>query len=159
MKRKYITWGLVLLILLTVSFIFSQSCFSREESQQESDQVLEFLSAPFEVLFGVEELSSNFVRKLAHFTEFFVLGAELSGLLLYTERRHLQPYINAAAVGSLVALCDETLQLFTGRGSQVQDVWLDISGALCGLILVLAVFLIVNAMRKAGPGKSTAKKG
>lgn len=159
MKRKYVTVGFILLILLTVGFIFSQSCFSVEESQQESDQVLEFFSSHFAALFGGEELTSNFVRKLAHFIEFSALGAELSGLLLCTQHRGIQAYINVAGVGCFVALCDETLQLFTGRGSQVQDVWLDISGVLFGLILVWAVSALWCRIHGAGQRQNTAKNG
>ena len=37
------------------------------------------------------------------------------------------------------ALVDETIQIFSGRGSQIPDVWLDGAGALSGLALSLGL--------------------
>ena len=47
-----------------------------------------------------------------------------------------------------MAAIDETIQIFTGRGSQLQDVWLDFAGFTTGLILVLAVRAIARRKSK-----------
>lgn len=31
-----------------------------------------------------------------------------------------------------IAFIDETIQIFSGRGPQIADVWLDVFGAFCG---------------------------
>ena len=44
----------------------------------------------------------------------------------------------ACLLGLLAAFLDETLQLFSGRGSMVADVWLDFAGVVCGVAAVAA---------------------
>ena len=57
------------LALLWLAFIFSNSLKSAEESAEDSGKVLAFLQGLF------PSLTDEGVRKLAHFAEFFVLGA------------------------------------------------------------------------------------
>lgn len=44
----------------------------------------------------------------------------------------------ACLLGLFAAFLDETLQLFSGRGSMVADVWLDFAGVVCGVAAVAA---------------------
>lgn len=44
-----------------------------------------------------------------------------------------------------VAAIDETIQIFSHRGSQLQDVWLDFSGFIVGTLLLLAAVAIRRA--------------
>jgi VanZ family protein len=57
------------LALLWLAFIFSNSLKSAEESAEDSGKVLAFLQGLF------PSLTVDGIRKLAHFAEFFVLGA------------------------------------------------------------------------------------
>lgn len=147
-KRKLIVF-VVVLTLLTVLFIFSQSLPGIEASKQESLQVQELVEPALEVAVGKGNVTNNLVRKLAHITEFMALGLELSVLSLLIGK-HSVGFTAVTAV--LTALCDETIQIFSKRGSQVQDVWLDISGAILGAMLALLVYLfcklITNAQKK-----------
>lgn len=154
MKKKAFTAVLCGLIVLTVLFIFSQSFLGVSTSQRESDSVLKSVTPILEVFVGRGNVTSHLVRKLAHFSEFFALGAQLSLLLWVQRAGRFQHYLNGFYLGATVALCDETIQLFTGRGSQVQDVWLDMLGALCGLLALLGLRALAGALR----GGRTAKK-
>ena len=113
--------------------------------------MLKAVSPVLEVFVGRGNVTNHLVRKLAHFTEFFALGAELSALLWVRGAVGAQRYLNGIFVGAAVALCDETVQLFTGRGSQVQDVWLDILGAVCGLLFVALLRALVTAIKTRRP--------
>ena len=66
-----------ILMALTVIFIFSRSIPDKVDSDKESSRVV----ALFELVFGEGNVNGKLVRKLAHFTEFAALGAELSVLL------------------------------------------------------------------------------
>lgn len=86
------------------------------------------------------DITEHIVRKLAHFTEFTALGMLLSidtALFLKKMKQYIWvPFF----VGVLVALVDETIQLFpVGRSSSVKDVWLDFSGVIFGTILLLVL--------------------
>lgn len=151
MKRKFFAIALCGVIVLTVLFIFSQSLLGVSASQKESGSVLKAVSPVLEVFVGRGNVTDHLVRKLAHFTEFFTLGAELSALLWVRGAVGAQRYFNGLFAGVAVALCDETVQLFTGRGSQVQDVWLDIFGAVCGLLFVALLRALVTAIKMRRP--------
>lgn len=75
----------------------------------------------------------HLVRKLAHFTEFAVLGALLgwrSGML---GRGRLRPFLWGAAA----ACADETIQRFVpGRGPGLRDVCIDSCGVAAGVFLI-----------------------
>ena len=81
-------------------------------------------------------VTEHFVRKSAHFCEFGLLGCELMLLFWLRSGVRFQNLCNAAFAALLAAVTDETIQIFSGRGSQVQDVVLDFSGALTGILLV-----------------------
>lgn len=138
---RAVAWGLV---ILTVAFILSRSAKGKTASDGESLWVTELLRR----IFRNDGISHAFVRKLAHFTEFFLLGAELSFLLWAERRSGLQWYVNGWFSGLLCALCDETVQIFSGRGPAIADVWLDTAGMTCGLLLLLGVRLMVRRLKR-----------
>ena len=160
-KRKTAILCAVFHILLALScaFIFSQSLPSKEASKEISLGVTDFLTPFLEPFVGKGDVTDHLVRKLAHFAEFFVFGT-LSAICAILRSRlaairkgvnravKFQDYLNAAFLSLFIALCDETIQLFTGRGSQVADVWLDFFGALCGIFAFSAVYAAIRRIRR-----------
>lgn len=138
MKKKLLT----VLLILTLSFIWGNSLLSRDTSTSESLFILRVVTPFLELFMGQGNVTEHFVRKLAHFCEFAALGAEL--LLLFDIRCQClrQPLLLSVSHGLFAALADETIQLFSGRSSQVSDVLLDTAGALSGALLVLIVLFI-----------------
>lgn len=150
-RRRAARIALWILIGITVIFILTRSMSGQSASQSESQRITDLIRA----ILGTEKISDAFVRKLAHFAEFFALGAELSASLWLAGRRTPQAYGNVWFAGVLVALCDETVQIFSHRGSQVQDVWLDIAGATCGILLLFGIRAIAGTVRrKQGNGEN-----
>lgn len=140
------TWrvALWLLIAATVGFILTRSMRGKVASDGESQWVTDLLRR----ILRNDDISHAFVRKLAHFTEFFLLGAELSGDLWLERRFSVQHYVNVWFAGELCALCDETIQIFSGRGPSVADVWLDTAGATCGILLLLGIRVLAIRIAK-----------
>ncbi len=100
------------------------------------------------------ELNLHVVRKLAHFVEFAVLG--FLGQLAAAGRvkKWWQRMLLAVLLGVMIALCDETIQLFvSGRTGKLADVWLDLSGALTGALLVNLVLWLVERRKKHAAGQ------
>ena len=122
-------------VLLWIAFIFCRSLQPADMSTLESKWVLALLRRliPF-------KLTEHFIRKLAHFTEFAVLGV-LAGTLFGGRCQHLWTgFLFAVMTGVITALCDETIQLFvTGRAGQIPDVWIDVAGATAGAVIALSV--------------------
>lgn len=131
-------WNIILglLVLLTLAFIWGNSLLPRTESQEISRGLLAELCAALEhVGMHLDPQNDHWLRKLAHFGEFGMLGAELGLLLCLNRRQSVQGFVNCAFAGLAVAVTDEALQLISNRGSQVQDVLLDFAGFLTGLLL------------------------
>lgn len=146
MNRKRIGTVLLLLaILAALAFIWGNSLESAVESSLKSGRVRELIEPLLELLVGQGNVTDRMVRKLAHLTEFAVLGA----LLLLTAaafRVRLQSVLNCQFFLLLAALTDETIQLFTGRGSQVRDVWLDFAGGTAGLLAMLLLLWLLRCL-------------
>ena len=130
-----------ILIALTLAFIWVNSLMPRAESQAVSQGLLERIVELFRTLgIHLSPKSDHFIRKLAHFVEFGILGAEFSLLLHLRNKQGSQGYVNCAFAGLSAAVIDESLQLISNRGSQVQDVLLDFCGYMVGLWLCAVIF-------------------
>ena len=119
-----------LVLIATLCFIWSNSLVGKEGSASLSRTVTAWLNG-----IGIP-VTEHFVRKSAHFCEFGLLGCELMLLFWLRSGVRFQNLCNAAFAALLSAVTDETIQSFSGRGSQVLDVVLDFSGALTGILLV-----------------------
>ena len=125
----------ICLICLMLIFIWGNSMLPGEISQAFSDWV----KALLEKLLLEEGLDdpqggSGLIRKIAHFTEFTVLGVLLSWLFGMLRKGKLWPILWGAAA----ACADETIQFFVpGRSPGLKDVAIDTAGILTGLILLL----------------------
>ena len=125
-----------LVLIATLCFIWSNSMVGKEGSASLSRTVTAWLNG-----IGIP-VTEHFVRKAAHFCEFGLLGCELMLLFWLRSGVRFQNLCNAAFAALLSAVTDETIQIFSGRGSQVQDVVLDFSGALTGILLVSLIMII-----------------
>lgn len=150
MKKRFLTIFLTILIILTLAFIFKNSMESVAQSQEKSTAVMERISFLLENIVGKGNVTDHLVRKLAHFIEFSVLGAELAALsfLYHWRLKSLCLSIVLPLFGGLLAaLTDETIQIVSARGSQVQDVWLDFSGVCLGVGMIFALWLLRKMVR------------
>ena len=148
MKDRKLRKIITVLIVLALVFIWGHSAMSAEESSEESGFIYELITPFLEIFFGKGNVTEHLVRKLAHFTEHM----ELSVLfVLWTglgKEKGNQVYVNCWFQSMFVALFDETIQLFSGRGSMVSDVWIDVAGATTGWILTLGLLKLLEGKRK-----------
>ena len=80
------------------------------------------------------------IRKLAHFSEYALLGFSLMLHIAQIEKKIFVrlPWLWAWMVGTLYAASDEFHQGFVaGRGPSVRDVMIDSSGVIAGVLLIL----------------------
>lgn len=138
-RKSFAVKALALLICITLAFIWGNSILSREQSTDVSKGLLEFIRPVLEAL-GLECESDHWLRKLAHFCEFALLGAEFSALSALEEKRSLWELTRCALCCLAVAVADETIQYFSGRYPHILDVLLDFSGSICGIVLFCILF-------------------
>lgn len=143
--KKNTRWILPALIALWIAFIFFHSFQPIDDSMKESGWVLALVQKilPF--------MSMYLVRRLAHFTEFAILGM-LAAFLFGGRCTHkLSALVFAIMTGMTTALCDETIQLSSaGRSGRLQDAWLDIAGACTGALFAFAVRALWKKWRARG---------
>ena len=141
MKRWWIA-AAAALILIVLCFIWFNSALSRPVSKAGSQGLLRQLSPVLDFLFGEGRITDHILRKTAHFLEFFILGLGLRALFLLLRQRGAQGTVNSLFCGLLAAVADESIQLLSGRGAQVQDILLDFSGVLAGALLLWGISLL-----------------
>ena len=126
---------LLAFIALTLCFIWGNSLLTSNLSSAISRWVKEWLNEIFSAI-GVTGMSGDGVlRKIAHASEFALLGIELTILLLGRFKKHISLLL---LCGLSVALVDETIQLFVnGRAGSVKDIWIDFAGYCVGATMCL----------------------
>ncbi len=158
-----LTVALSLAILANMVMIF---CLSAEDagdsgdrSEGVTDAVVDIVYPDLEQKPAYEQESifnqmHHLVRKLAHFSEFALLGFLSALLCLHIRRRAPRlrlwlTWLIPAVFTLLYAASDEFHQRFTGRGAAVKDVFIDFAGALFGILAAqLLVLLVVTLIRR-----------
>ncbi len=170
-KGRLVIWAV--LVVLILAFIWGNSILSVAQSTQESRWMLKLVTPFLERFAGAGNVTDHLVRKIAHFVEFSALGFGLYWLFRLIGRRFagignrfgghssggfgssgsgvstrsgggLRALVRAAFCGFFAGFFDETIQLFTGRGAQISDVWLDFAGVCAGALLAALIGLFAR---------------
>lgn len=146
MKNKKVFFKVIaiLLLLFFTAFIFSRSLKSGAESSKESETVWNIINGILKILKVDFEIGQHFIRKLAHFTEYFVLGmlAYLTSAQFLFSRKKLISFI-AFIYSAVIASTDETIQFFVAdRNAAITDVLIDSCGAACGIAAMVFILFL-----------------
>ena len=144
MKR----WILYIVLGLIVFFIWDNSLQNGGTSDKFSLIFAKWLAPIADKLgfYGNIWTLNRIVRKLAHLTEFTILG----GVLYVVLRRYIEygTVVKTIGVGIVIACLDEFIQLFSlGRSSQVFDVLIDTIGIIIGISVVKLAYYISHDKR------------
>lgn len=165
-NKKFLFFFII--TILWICLIFSFSIQSGDKSELVSDNVGNLIiehsssevSDKFESMSVIEwKYFYRLIRKCAHFTEFFVLGIFMIMTLRQIQVEHKKSI--GFALCSLVAVMDETIQLFvSGRSGQWTDVLLDSFGGLTGICvsLICIRFFVANPSSSAYNKTNTYRK-
>lgn len=135
-KRVRWRWLLLAVIGGTTLFIWYLSLRPAGASSQQSDKLTLPLAGATGATGDLFDQLFIFVRKMAHFIEFFGLGLLWA---LYSKVRP-RPLPFAWLYGLAVGVIDEAIQFITpGRAPGFWDVALDYCGYFCGFALVFSV--------------------
>ena len=83
------------------------------------------------------------IRKIAHFAEYGLLGAEIAVFVMFYLQKRRQKALASLPLAVCVAVFDETLQYFSGRGPAVLDVWIDLGGFAFASLVTYGIILLV----------------
>ncbi len=129
-----IIFGILLIVWLIIIFLFSSE--NAEKSTKTSDGFINTITNILNIEKPKDkEKVSHIVRKIAHFTEYFILG-----LILFLNLR-LYPINNKLIIGIILCMIyassDEIHQIFIdGREAKLLDVLIDTLGSAASLIIL-----------------------
>lgn len=112
--------------------IFIMSSFDATESANQSNFIVNIINN----IFKIEniELLSFIIRKLAHFTEYLILGFLTINML--NKNDISKKYLLSILICIIYATSDEIHQLFVpGRACQLIDILIDSIGSIIGIYL------------------------
>ena len=157
----------IIVILLVITIVFFSSKSPADSSMQSSyayrvlkkiDQVLDFSNLPiFQKVerqlkmwwFKTEYVPAEMlIRKTAHFSLYFLLAFSVTGFVQFWKRDVFVSILVGIGLPNLIAVFDEYNQLYYNRGSSLNDVMIDLSGAVCGTLSFLLIFLMTFLIRK-----------
>ena len=138
-QKIYFYISLIIVLLLFV-LIFCLSHQSGEESTETSGWFTSLLNFIFPF-----ELTEDFVRTMAHFSEFACLSFFMNNLFVsYKEK--LTP-VFACALSFFYAITDEIHQIFVpGRACQFLDMMVDLAGIVSGMFVFTILYLLTNKL-------------
>ena len=118
----------IILVVTLMGIIFLFSSYDAQASSVQSQMIVDFINK-------YVPTNSSYIRKLAHFSLFFVLEMILyTGLKIYMVRN---PGLYSILVVSIYAISDEIHQYFVpGRSCELRDMMIDICGGICALIII-----------------------
>ena len=141
-KNKLFSAVFWVLSLAVMVMIFTFSAATGEESEEVSQNLLSKI-----IEFIGNYISHNFLRKLAHFSEFAALGFCMAGAIHFTfgKRKFYLPLIPCV----LYAVSDEIHQHFVPeRACRVFDMFVDTCGIMTGIGIFLILILIISKITK-----------
>jgi VanZ family protein len=126
-------------MIAIMALIFFFSSQNATESGQVSNGVLVWIVEHVLHRSTIPEIGSMLIRKTAHFSIYFCLGA--SAALFVSEcRTKRRAILRAWLIPVIYACTDELHQYFVpGRSCELRDVCIDSAGAFLGVVLIFLV--------------------
>ncbi|MBR5337841.1 MAG: VanZ family protein [Lachnospiraceae bacterium] len=140
---KRLKMVLTVLIMISIAVAWGHSAMPVPVSQAESGFFLDFLKPYLRVFMPDDAITDHLIRKIAHFSEYGLMGIEMTAFLAVSDRLKPRFFINTLFSGLTIALIDETIQIISGRGPLISDLWIDLGGFVTGGLLTgIIVYLI-----------------
>lgn len=122
----------IILVILWMILIFIMSSFNANSSSNQSNFIVDIVVNILKI--DNIELLSLIIRKLAHFTEYFILGILV--INMFNRNNISNKYLISIILCIIYACTDEIHQFFVpGRSCQVTDVIIDSMGSIMGIYL------------------------
>ena len=138
--KAIVFWILSAAVMAIVFWLSSNTAY---DSAQQSGWLMELIKKIISGTF----LTEHIIRKIAHFTEFALLGFLFNFSFLFTYGKPKR--IISLSLTSLYALTDEIHQIFVeGRSCQFIDWVIDTCGAAAGLLAFAVLMWIINKCLK-----------
>lgn len=128
-------------LIIVLSLLVLIFCLSHQNGE-DSTETSGWFTALLNFIFPFE-LTEDFVRTMAHFSEFACLSFFMNNLFVsYKEKP--KPII-ACVLSFFYAITDEIHQIFVpGRACQFLDMMVDLAGIISGFIVYALIYILVR---------------
>lgn len=131
----------IILLIIWIIVIFSLSNDSGLKSTGKSDQVVHIVKNIINI--QNEDSLTLIIRKLAHFTEYLILGLLIINVLKDYSKITIKLVLFSILLALIYALSDEFHQLFIkSRNGNILDVLIDILGSTIGISIYFLKYKI-----------------
>ena len=122
----------IILVLIWMIIIFIMSSFNATDSANQSNFIVNIIANIFNINNII--LLSLIIRKLAHFTEYLILGILV--INMFTKNNAKKSCLLSILLCIIYATSDKIHQIFTpGRACQIKDILIDSVGSITGVYL------------------------
>ena len=140
---------LTLMIVLTICFIFTQSLLPPEIAAKESEVASDIVADILPSDSAAEQYAENHMDKVAHFAEFGLLGLLVSLYICAFAIKSALVGILSIVFNFVIAAFDETIQIFSGRMSDINDVMFDMLGfCAVSMVVYLVYYIFIKSKKK-----------
>lgn len=149
---------LIILLVLTFIKIFDFSSQNSEKSSNLSRTVTEKITNKIKFIQNLDtdkkekvlHKAEIIIRKLAHFSEYTLVGILLMALMSTYEIKSKLRVLVSFIIGVVYASSDEIHQLFVpGREGAVRDVLIDSTGVITGICIVIIILKIIKGIKSS----------
>lgn len=155
-KRMIITFGIFVLLIFLVVIWWRFSAQAATQSNQLSMQIVEWTFDKLDKHFYMNrrdifwELTFNqLLRKAAHFIEYAVIASVICIMFNVATKRALPAALISIVISPILSIIDEYHQrLSPMRTPRMFDIYVDVAGALTGIIMITLIFLVFNYIVK-----------
>jgi len=135
----------IILVILWMLVIFLLSSSNSIQSNNQSGYIVNYMANIFNI--SNIKLLSYIIRKIAHLSEYFILGAlTINMITCYKKKTYI-----AIIICILYAISDEIHQsLVPGRSPQIIDILIDSIGSLIGILTYQFIIKIINKYKIKG---------
>ena len=134
---------LILLIIATIIFIFSNSLKNQEASSDDSDAVGGIIAEILPPDTPPGAFVQENLRSIAHFAEFSLLGIECALYVSFFTKRRFRNAFISLIFGFVAAFVDESLQYLSDRTPEISDVWIDLGGYVLFSVITYLVLTVL----------------
>ena len=148
-KASLITLLLLIAVIASTAFIFSNSLKDQATSAADSEGIVKLVEQVAKKVYPENRVNwTVVVRKGAHLFEFFLLGLCSLSFAFRIKTKRWKQLGGTFLYSLLIASSDEFIQRFTGRGASVGDVMIDFIGASLGISFLWLICFILRRRRK-----------
>lgn len=157
MKKNILRVVVFILLIGTFYIIFGFSGQNGDQSGALSRQITEYIAKNIKTIQNMNNDQKEkvlkkmeyYVRKLAHFSLYAIVGILIMTLLFTYKLRQRTRIISCLTIGTIYAISDEIHQSFIpGRTPMVGDVMIDMCGVLAGIVIVSFIWKINKLAKK-----------